>query len=52
MALYVTLSQIKDILSKQDSLDGYETQIEGEEDFSLLKDGQYKSCLLSTSRSV
>ena len=43
VALYVTLSHIKDILSKQDSLDGYETQIEGEEDFSLLKDGQYKS---------
>lgn len=43
VALYVILSHIKDILSKLDSLDGYEIQIEGEEDFALLKDGQYKS---------
>lgn len=43
VALYVTLSQIKDILLNDDSLDGYEVQIEGEEDFALLKDGRYKS---------
>lgn len=43
VTLYVTLSHMKEILSKQDSLDGYEVQIEGEEDFALLKDGQYKS---------
>lgn len=43
IALYVTLSYIKDILSSQESLDDYDVQIEGEEDFSLLKDGQYKS---------
>lgn len=43
IALYVTLSYIKDILSKQETLDDYEVQIEGEEDFALLKNGQYKS---------
>lgn len=43
VALYVTLSQIKDILLNNNSLDGYEVQIEGEEDFALLKDGLYKS---------
>ena len=43
IALYVTLSYIKDILSKQETLDDYEIQIEGEEDFALLKNGQYKS---------
>lgn len=43
IALYVTLSYIKEILSKQETLDGYEVQIEGEEDFALLKNGQYKS---------
>lgn len=43
ITLYVTLSYIKDILSKQETLDDYEVQIEGEEDFALLKNGQYKS---------
>ena len=43
IALYVTLSYIKEILSNKGSLDGYEVQIEGEEDFALLKNGQYKS---------
>ncbi len=43
IALYVTLSYIKEILSKQETLDCYEVQIEGEEDFALLKNGQYKS---------
>lgn len=43
VALYVSLSRIKDILLNQESLNGYEVQIEGEEDFALLKDGQYKS---------
>lgn len=43
IALYITLSYIKDILSKQESLDDYNIQIEGEEDFALLKNGQYKS---------
>ena len=43
MALYVALSQIKDILLSNESLDGYEVQLEGEEDFALLKDGMYKS---------
>lgn len=43
IALYVTLSYMKEILSKRESLDGYVVQIEGDEDFSFLKDGQYKS---------
>ncbi|MDT2796523.1 hypothetical protein P7H47_04575 [Enterococcus cecorum] len=43
IALYVTLSCIKDILSRQESLNSYDIQIEGEEDFALLKNGQYKS---------
>lgn len=43
ISLYVTLSYIKDILTKQESLDDYDVQIEGEEDFALLKNGQYKS---------
>ena len=43
IALYVTLSYIKEILLTEESLDGYEVQIEGEEDFSLLKNSQYKS---------
>jgi len=43
IALYITLSYIMDILSKQESLDDYNIQIEGEEDFALLKNGQYKS---------
>lgn len=43
IVLYVTLSHIKKILSKLESLDGYEVQIEGKEDFALLKDEQYKS---------
>lgn len=43
ITLYVTLSCIKDILSKQESLDDYEVQIEGEEDFALLKNGYYIS---------
>lgn len=43
VALYVTLARIKDILFNQEVLGGYEVQIEGEEDFALLKDGEYKS---------
>ena len=43
IALYVTLSYIKDFLSKQESLANYDIQIEGEEDFALLKNGKYKS---------
>lgn len=43
IALYVTLFHIKDILSKGESLDNYNIQIEGEEDFALLKNSQYKS---------
>lgn len=43
IALYVTLSHIKDILSKGESLDDYNIQIEGQEDFALLKNDQYKS---------
>ena len=43
IALYVTLSYIKDILSERRTLDGYDVQIEGEEDFALLMNGQYRS---------
>ena len=43
ITLYVTLFYIKKILVNHESLDGYEVQIEGEEDFALLKDGKYKS---------
>lgn len=43
VALYVTLSYIEKILRKKKSLDEYDIQIEGEEDFALLKNGQYKS---------
>lgn len=43
IALYVTLSSVKDILSKGESLNDYYIQIEGEEDFALLKNVQYKS---------
>ena len=43
IALYVTLFHIKDILFQGESLDDYNIQIEGEEDFALLKNSQYKS---------
>lgn len=43
VALYVILSRIKELLFNHESLNGYEVQIEGEEDFALLMDGQYKS---------
>ncbi len=43
MTLYVILYYMKKTLSMQESLDDYNVQIEGEEDFALLKNGQYKS---------
>lgn len=43
VALFVALSKQRDILLNHGSLDGYELQIEGQEDFSILKDGVYKS---------
>lgn len=39
VALYVTLTSIKNILLSHGSLDGFEVQIEGAEDFSLLQNG-------------
>ncbi len=43
IALYVTLKKIYELISSSESLTGYELQIEGEEDFSLLKDSKYIS---------
>ena len=43
VALYIILYYIKEILSKQESLEDYEIQIEGVEDFALIKNGLYKS---------
>ena len=41
VALFVALSKQRDILLNHGSLDGYELQIEGQEDFSILKDGAF-----------
>lgn len=43
IALYVTLKKIYELLNRSETLTGYELQIEGEEDFSLLKDNMYIS---------
>ena len=43
IALFVTLYNIKEILKKKGVLDDYCVQIEGQEDFALLKEGQYQS---------
>lgn len=43
IALYITLKKIDETLSYGEALEPYNLQIEGEEDFSLLKDGQYLS---------
>lgn len=43
VALYVTLKKIYELISSSEPLTGYELQIEGEEDFSLLKDSKYIS---------
>ena len=43
IALFVVLSHINNILLEGNSLEGYEIQIEGVEDFALLKDGNYNS---------
>lgn len=43
IALYVALEKIKELLNKNEDLIAYELQIEGREDFSLLKDGKYLS---------
>lgn len=43
IALYVTLKKIYELLNNSETLTGYELQIEGEEDFSLLKDSMYIS---------
>ncbi len=43
IALYVTLKKIYELIINNDDLSAYELQIEGEEDFSLLKDNKYLS---------
>ena len=43
VALYIILYYIKEILSKQESLEDYEIQIEGVEDFAIINNGLYKS---------
>lgn len=43
IALYVTLEKIYELLNNGEDLSAYELQIEGEEDFSLLKDNKYLS---------
>lgn len=43
IALYVSLENIYELLIKGEKLNNYELQIEGEEDFSLLKNNKYLS---------
>lgn len=43
IALYITLKKIDELLVVGESLESYNLQIEGEEDFSLLKDNTYIS---------
>jgi len=43
LALYIALKKILDLLQKEESISGYDLQIEGEEDFSIRKDLKYIS---------
>lgn len=43
IALYVALTKILNLINNHADIDEYELQIEGEEDFSLRKNGKYKS---------